>query len=67
MKAGDLVIRVGGPFPGVERDMGIVIEMNPRWPYDRRDDELLATVLYPRTGAEAEWSEHALEVVNESR
>ena len=68
MKTGDLVIRRG--HFGFEKnrpyDVGIVIEVNPRWP-DARDEELLASVLYPSTGDEVEWSEHALEVVNENR
>ena len=68
MKIGDLVVRrlavLGGRL--VAEGVGIVTSMTPRW-RDAREDEMLATVLYPQTGEEIEWSEHSLEVISESR
>jgi len=67
VEIGDLVVRrIAGGSGRVSNGVGIVTSMTPRW-RDAREDEMLATVLYPQTGVEIEWSEHSLEVINESR
>ena len=55
------LVRTNGPdHPG--KMMGIVTRLEYRWP-DPREEEQVATVLYPATGDEVEWREFCLEVV----
>ena len=50
-----------------EGKIGIVIDSRPCWPNDARDDEMIIIVLYSDSGAEVEWSDRDLKVINESR
>ena len=72
MYEGDLVTwqPTLNPLPWVKKHegkIGIVIDRRPRWPNDTRDDEMIIIVLYPGSGAEVEWSDRDLKVINESR
>ena len=64
MQVGDLVkSNAGKVFHG---KVGIIIDAEPRWPAEPREDEMLFGVLYP-DGQQVTWSECNLEIVNESR
>ncbi len=63
MKVGDLVkSNTGTKNHG---KVGIIINEEPRWPNESREDEMLFEVLYP-DGSMVRWADRNLEVVNES-
>ncbi len=64
MQVGDLVkSNAGTKHHG---KVGIIINEDPRWPNEPREDEMLFGVLYP-DGQQVTWSERNLEVISESR
>ena len=64
MKVGDLVkSNAGTKHHG---KTGIIVNAEPRWPNEPREDDVLFGVLYPN-GQEVIWSERNLEVLNGSR
>ena len=60
MKVCDLVkSSAGTKYHG---KVGIIIDSEPRWPNEPREDEMLFVVLYP-DGRQVAWSERNLELV----
>jgi hypothetical protein len=62
VKPGDLVT-VDKGFAG-KHGSGIVIATRSRYPNDPREEELVVTVVHPKTGALKKWSSHYLEVIS---
>ena len=64
MQVGDLVKSNAGTRH--HGKVGIIVDTEPRWPNEPREDEMLFEVLYP-DGQQVTWSELNLEIVNAGR
>ena len=62
MKIGDLVESNAGTRH--HGKVGIIVDTEPRWPNEPREDEMLFEVLYP-DGQQVTWSECNLEIIND--
>ena len=64
MKVGDMVRAIAGTrYRGI---VGIIIDDEPRWPEEPREEDVLFEVFYT-DGSLVKWAERNLEVINESR